>query len=276
MKTNKKISASKKNAQSKPTTIKRALRAPRWIYWIAKDTVTLEQATALSLGLEPVRGLVSLLQPRKRRMLDYRRRLHALHADYGHNSWLPSAKTLPRLYRVRGVVEYAVQQNWDLTQNVVNALARMRQTAPRIEFSAADLESQTATARPQAAGLVEINVPTALRPNTLSATSHGAAEMGRRAELNLQRAFGALVLLFEKVAISKDIKTYLRGSGLNKSAVARALVQMVSEEEGVSISVTGSDQRAIEMKIAAALALFPTTAKSFRVDDGGAQDPADT
>lgn len=269
----KKLSAPAKKVKGKPKTIEPTLRAPRWSYWIAKDAITLEQATALSLGLEPVRGLVGLLRPMKRRMLDYRRRQEALNEDYGRNPWLPPGKSLPKLYRVRGVLEYAREQKWDLKKNVALALERVRHSGTESELDMRGAESPAGAARPPSVGTIEISVPDALGAVPLAATSSSAPEIGKRAELNLQRTFGALVLLVEKLVLKRDIKAYLRGSSFNTAALARSLVDIISDEELAPIPVTGLGQRAIEMRISDALKLFPMKAKSFAIDEGEPQTP---
>lgn len=263
----KKTNVPARKAKGKPEATDRKLRAPRWNYWIAKEILTLEEATALSLGVEPMRGLVGLLRLNKRRVLNYRRQKQALKADYGNSPWLPRGSSLPDRYRVRGVLEYASEQKWVLQKNVVNALARLRHSTPQSELGTRGVERPPEAARPRSPGMVEISVPKVFRVAYPEATSPPASELGKRAEENLQRTLGALILLVEKLVVQKGMKAYLRGNSLNTASLARSLVKLISEEEEANIPVTGSGQRAVEIHISNALKLFPNKAKSFKIDD---------
>lgn len=124
-------------AKKKPTTVRRSgklppqrLKAPRWVYWLGRPSVSLRQAALLTMGLAPEKGVVALLKNKERKKIEFRKREKELEAAYGISKWIPRANTLPRRITVRNALEFASESGWALAKNAKNALMRARHLEP--------------------------------------------------------------------------------------------------------------------------------------------------
>lgn len=231
MVTKKKARPGAGKSQAKRSEVR--LSNPRWELWKQKDGLSLKEAALLSMGIQPIVGIVGFLhRERRRRAREYRTRINALTSAYGKHPQLPSRASLPRLISLRGALEFSSESGWSLLPNVQKQLDELRRSSaaggrPSEEGADSIAASQTpiAVAQPSAS----LTLPGAhTNPITIV-----AAEMQGRASRNVLKTVGALVVLIEQL----EIKKFQLGNGkINHSALSIAL-RKIAEEHSLETNV---------------------------------------
>jgi len=251
-------------AKKRPTTVKKSgklppqrLKAPRWVYWLGRPSVSLRQAALLTMGLAPEKGVVALLKNKERKKIEFRKREKELEAAYGISKWIPRANTLPRRVTVRNALEFASESGWALAKNAKNALMRARHLEPMDGIAEVRREMDTSPIEP-IAGVrpLPLNTATGSFAFAVDRESNANEKSSRKEERAIQ-VLGAVLVLLHRAEKKMKSPRYLREDAFNFTTLVDEVKAVVAEEKDTAHDLPGLSESNVRTYLRDALRSYP-------------------